>query len=295
MERKTVVSVQSGGYISNYIICPNLCERCTHFSFKKGFSSSGDYHCDLRKVNYDYKAPASWKESRSARENITHNECDVFEDKYEAQIKAMAESNKEALRRVEEEKKQQQNYEKTVNKNIYSVWKCFHCGQIGSDYTYRTLFYGERFHSGCFEEYKETDTGKKWVEERETEEAEKKRYKEWIEEKKRKEKKRIYPFSVISCIIIFILFAIAEYAPSGGFIIWGILLVLVFISAHTLCSLHLSIIRERSRTWKLILSVGFLIIVWPIFISISAWLVEVVLEIFSSPQISTRSSIRGAE
>jgi hypothetical protein len=262
-------------FISNYIVCPNLCEKCKFFSIKKGSSSYGDYHCDLSKV-YGDRSSATWHERSNPHELKTHDECSVFEDKDEVQIKETVEK--------------QSSVEQTSKSNNSTAWKCFHCGNNGYGYSDKTLFYHERFHPECFEEFKNTELGQKWVEEREKEEAENEKIRN-IDTHREKISGIIFP--IISCILLF--FITHKNNPNGGIIIWGILLIIHFIASKFLISI-LHPFSARSTKIGIIIKLLFTIIVWAIFIGISYYFSNLLLNSFTSnPKIDMKSSIRGNE
>jgi len=112
MERKTVGTYGYGAneYVSNFIICPNLCNNCFYFSIVTS-TSSGQYCCDMSKADYRKSAAARAYTSQFNQNGMVQSTCDAFVDKYEAKIKAMAKSNEEVLRRKDEglDKKQAPN------------------------------------------------------------------------------------------------------------------------------------------------------------------------------------------
>ena len=85
MEKRFIGS-ENFHFVSNFIICPNLCEKCIYFSVRKGTSSYGDYHCDLSKVQGN-RSSAAFHEYSNPHEQKTHDKCDVFLDKNESEIK----------------------------------------------------------------------------------------------------------------------------------------------------------------------------------------------------------------
>jgi hypothetical protein len=81
MEKRFIGS-ENFHFISNYIVCPNLCENCMYFTIKKGASSYGDYHCDLSKVQGD-RSSATFHEYSNPHGQKTLDKCVVFVDKNE--------------------------------------------------------------------------------------------------------------------------------------------------------------------------------------------------------------------
>jgi len=279
MENKKFIGSENFHFISNYIVCPNLCEKCLYFSIKKGSSSYGDYHCDLSKVQGN-RSSATFHENSNPHGKKILNKCDVFVDKNEIQIKEM----------VEKQSSVEKNENKINKKDNSTSWVCFHCGNNGYGYSDKTLFHHKRFHPECFEEFKKSEIGQKWINERETEEAEDEKIRN-IDNRRAKITGIILP--IVSCILLF--FITHKNNPSGGFVVWGILLIIHFIVSRLLIS-FLHPFSAKSTILGIIIRLLFTIIIWSIFIGISYYFSNLLLNAFTStPKIDMGSSIKGIE
>jgi len=190
------------------------------------------------------------------------------------------------------ENNQQLNNENKKNhrSDTDTSWICFHCGNLGYGYSDKTLFYKNRFHPECYDDFKNTDSGKKWIIEKENEKVEEDKIRN-INLRRDKISGIIFP--IISCVILF--FIIYRNNQHSGFITLGVLLIIHFIISRFLI-LFLQPFSAQSTKLGIILKLLFTIIVWSIYIGISFYLSNLIINVFSStPNIDMGSSIKGVE
>jgi hypothetical protein len=206
------------------------------------------------------------------------------------QINKQDMSNKEKQTSLAENKNKTITEEQKSKEDNSTTWECFHCGNYGYGYSDKTLFHHKRFHPECFEEFKKSELGQKWIEERKAEEAEDEKIRN-IDTRRKKISGIIFP--IISCILLF--FITFKNNSNGGFIIWGILLIIHFIVSRFLIS-FLHPFSVRSTILGIVIKLLFTIIIWSIFIGISYYFSNLLLNVFTStPKIDMGSSINGVK
>jgi len=193
-EPKRTAADDSWNVLSNYYFCPTLCRTCKYF-YKE--ISNWPYHC---------KGPNSFAASHKSKKEgyKQYDDCICYEVKEESKNKFLTESKssksddidirqqrlaeRELMLkdREDEQEREEQELEEERKRKLqdaifrrreYELTHCSYCGKEDN----LIDCYEKKFHKPCWEEYSQSDEGKKWIAK-----AEKLK-----EEKRKKEEERI--------------------------------------------------------------------------------------------------------
>ena len=188
-EPRKVMGESSWDVRSNYYFCPTLCRDCEYFSEEE---SNWPYHCKApgsdapshrskkedHKQYDDCKYYKSVEERRGSERQKEHEKANLRQrEEDERRQRRNDQEERERLQESERERKEREREERQREREAenereqqrieeeaeYKRTHCFICGQKGI----LTEFYGENAHEKCFAEFKESEKGKKWVQDKE--------------------------------------------------------------------------------------------------------------------------------
>jgi len=174
---------------SNYLFCPRLCPSCKHFEeaesnwpYKCSQGTSDNIANRSKKDGYRQYDECKYYNEKEANSSIDSSIDNIVETqrrerKDEDEIWERKQEEKEQQKREFERQRQQE-----IAEDEYNETHCFYCGEKGL----LVSFYYNYFHQPCLDKFRETDKGKKWIEEQEAEKV-----KRIAENKKREENYRI--------------------------------------------------------------------------------------------------------
>jgi hypothetical protein len=167
---------------SNYYFCPTLCKGCENFYEE---NSTYPYNCKAlvsdapshrsSKEGYkqydDCKYYKSIEEKRAADRQREQKKADLIrreddERQYRKDKREAEEREREAekkRREREREERKEREWEERIREKEEKRTHCFICGRTGI----LEQFYGEYAHEKCFADFKESENGKKWIQDKE--------------------------------------------------------------------------------------------------------------------------------